>query len=414
MFTTEENEVLTRVGAGTPIGELFRRYWIPALLSEELPEPDCAPVRVRLLGEDLVAFRDTNGKIGLLGEHCAHRRASLFYGRVEECGLRCIYHGWKYDVDGNLLDTPAEPENSRLKEHVHHKAYPCHEVNGLILTYMGAKYRIPLVPNLPWFTLPRDHVSVGSKVFLECNWLQALEGDNDSIHSAYLHRRASQGDTEEAIARRNPARVKIDKLPWGVRAATIYPVDDEREMVRTNTFIMPCIGNTPRGQSTNGLNAAVHTIYQVPADDYTNWRYDLETWWDQTVDDSYARGDRAEVGPDFKSLYNRGNDYLIDRAKQKSGEVYCGVDARNHTQDKMVTESMGAITDRTEENLGASDMHVIEVRRFLLDAVRNLAEGTDPPGVVWDPSENQVNDACYMVTAILPKGADWKECLPKG
>ena len=414
MFTKEDNEILTRVGAGTPMGELFRRYWIPALLSEELPEPDCTPVRVRLLGEDLVAFRDTTGRVGLLGEYCSHRRASLFYGRNEECGLTCVYHGWKYDADGNVVDMPAEPEQSQLKNIVKHKAYPCREANGLVLTYMGPPALMPLVPAFPWHTMSQDHISVGSKVFLECNWLQALEGDNDSIHTPYLHRRASQRGGRASMARLNPASVKIDRLPWGVRAATIYPVDDGQEMVRTNTFLMPCMGNTPRGESIDGLNTAVHTIYQVPADDYTNWRYDLETWWNDTVDGMYQEGDRSEVGPGFMSLYNRGNDYLIDRVKQKSGEVYSGVDARNHTQDKMVTESMGAITDRTQENLAASDLHVIEVRRFLLKAARDLQEGIEPPGVAYTDEENQVHDYCYMITNFQPRGADWKASLPQG
>ena len=413
MSIAEDNELLTRVGPGTPMGELFRRYWLPALLSEELPEPDCAPVRVRLLGEDLVAFRDSNGRVGLLGEYCSHRRASLFYGRVEDCGLTCIYHGWKYDADGNVVDTPAEPATSRLKELVQHPSYPCEERNGMVLTYMGPRDKTPLIPNLPWFTMPRDHVVVGSKLFLECNWLQALEGDNDSIHSAYLHRKASDENNPMSIARRRPARVSIDELPWGVRAATIYPYDETHEMFRTNTFLMPCIGNTPRGESPNGYNEAVHTIYQVPADDYTNWRYDMETWWDKTVDDSYAQADRAEVGPDFMSLYTRANNYLIDRAAQKSGEAWCGVVARNHTQDKMVTESMGAISDRSQENLGASDRHIIAMRRFMLDAVRAVAEGADPPGVAWTPEQNQPHDYAYMLTTVLPNGADWKALMPR-
>src|SRR5438093_3576298 len=189
MFTAEENELLTRVGPGTPMGELFRRYWIPAVLSEEIPEADCAPIRTKLLCEDLVAFRDSDGRPGLLAEKCSHRRASLFYARNEECGLRCIYHGWKYDVDGNIVDTPAEPANSMLKHHVKHRAYPCLDINGIVWTYMGPAEKLPPLPGLPWFQVPRDHVDVGSKFFLECNWLQCLEGDNDSIHSAYLHRR---------------------------------------------------------------------------------------------------------------------------------------------------------------------------------------------------------------------------------
>jgi len=143
MLSREENELLTRVHPGSAMGGLFRRYWIPALLSEEIPTPDCPPVRVRLLGEDLVAFRDTQGKIGLLDEHCSHRGTSLFFGRNEECGLRCIYHGWKYDVEGNVVETPAEPAGSQLKNKVHHTAYPCVEAGGMIFAYMGAKDEMP-------------------------------------------------------------------------------------------------------------------------------------------------------------------------------------------------------------------------------------------------------------------------------
>lgn len=176
MLSREENELLTRVGPGTPMGKLMRQYWIPALLSQEIPAPDCPPVRVRLLGEDLVAFRDSQGRIGLLDEYCSHRNASLFYGRNEECGLRCIYHGWKYDTEGNVLETPAEPPGSNLKHKVHHTAYPCMEACGVVFTYMGPKEKKPLLPNYPWLTVPPDFVEVTTKFFNECNYLQALEG----------------------------------------------------------------------------------------------------------------------------------------------------------------------------------------------------------------------------------------------
>src|SRR6266498_2673390 len=168
MLSKADNELLCRVGPGTSMGEVFRRYWLPAIRSIDLNEPDCPPVRVRLLGEDLVAFRDSNGRVGLLAENCAHRRASIFFGRNEEGGLRCIYHGWKYDADGNILDTPAEPAESMIKHHVKQTAYPCHEANGVIYAYMGPKDRIPLIPDLPWLTLPADHVSIGAPVINEC------------------------------------------------------------------------------------------------------------------------------------------------------------------------------------------------------------------------------------------------------
>ncbi len=420
MFTKEENELLVHVGPGTPMGDVFRRYWIPALLSEEIPEPDCPPARVKLLCEDLVAFRDSNGKVGLLAENCSHRRASLFYGRNEECGLRCIYHGWKYDVDGNIIDTPAEPLESGIRHHVKHPAYPCRDVNGMIWTYMGPEELMPPLPDLPWITLPGDHVDVGCKFLLECNWLQCLEGDNDSIHSAYLHyrqraprtgERVAVGQTpEQSAARQRPASVDIDVNEWGVRAVTKYPVDDDQIFVRTNTFLMPCIGNTPRGRSP--VNEAIHTIYQVPADDYSNWRYDFETYWDQTTDGSYGRAQRREVGPGFRKLMNRQNDYMIDRARQKSGEIYSGIDSGNHTQDACVTETMGAITDRTKEHLGHTDMHVIELRRYLLKAIKDVQEGRDPPGIFREPERNRIGNLCHMLTATIPADADWRDLLP--
>src|SRR4051794_10671935 len=222
MLSKEDNELLTRVGPGTPMGEVFRRYWILAGISREIPEPDCAPVRVKLLGEDLVMFRDTNGEVGLLAEKCSHRRASLFYGRNEECGLRCIYHGWKYDVDGNILETPAEPANSMIKHHVKHTAYPVHEVNGMVYTYMGPKDRMPLIPALPWFVLPQEHVAIANKIINDCNWMQTQEGNIDSVHTPFLHSRASNsqsgGLTAQPWRRRdNPPSFETNVTSWGVR-----------------------------------------------------------------------------------------------------------------------------------------------------------------------------------------------------
>src|SRR5438552_2095950 len=168
MLPPELNELIARTNAGTPMGDMMRRYWIPALLSEEIPAPDCPPVQVRILGEELVAFRDTQGRIGLLEEHCMHRGTSLFYGRNEECGLRCIYHGWKYDVEGKVLDTPAEPADSMIKHHVRHRAYPVREAGNILWAYMGPKNLMPRFPEWEWMSYPSEQRSVG-KVLQECN-----------------------------------------------------------------------------------------------------------------------------------------------------------------------------------------------------------------------------------------------------
>src|SRR5262247_175251 len=184
MLSKEDNELLTRINPGTPMGNLIRRYWVPALLSEEIHKPDCPPVRVRMLGEELVAFRDSQGRIGVLGERCAHRGTSLFYGRNEECGLRCIYHGWKYDVEGNVLDTPAEPAGSRFKEKLHHPAYPCREAAGIVFTYMGPREKMPLFPNYEFLTAAPGSMRA-TKSLQDCNYLQGVEGECDSTHLQY-------------------------------------------------------------------------------------------------------------------------------------------------------------------------------------------------------------------------------------
>lgn len=405
MLTAEENELLTCVGPGTPMGELMRRYWLPAIHSRELPEPDCPPVRVRLLGEDLVAFRDSNGGVGLLAEHCSHRRASLFYGRNEECGLRCIYHGWKYDVDGNILDTPAEPPNSALKYHVKHRAYPCHEINGLVMTYMGPREKQPLFPNLPWFTLPPERVGIADKLLNECNWLQALEGDCDPTHSPYLHWRSDRASANQRSRRNNPPSIDLEVTTWGVRAAAIFKQNEETNFVRTNVFVMPCIGNIPNGPTFNGKLDGWFTIYQVPADDHHVWRFNL--WLGRNLPPDFHTDAPPEVGPDFRKFRNRSNDYLIDREAQRSGRVFCGIDAGNHTQDACVTESMGPITDRTQEHLGAGDAHLAAVRQFLLKAVRDFQNGIDPPGLAWEPAQNRFDDVWFL-SGNIPANESWR------
>src|SRR5919199_3209033 len=186
MLTREENELLTRTGPGTPMGALMRRYWLPVLLSEELPEPDGEPQQVRLLGEDLVAFRDTQGRVGLLAEACPHRGASLAYGRNEECGLRCIYHGWKVDVEGPILETPPEPPDSTFKDRLQHVAYPTREANGVVWAYLGPREKQPAFPVWAWMKATPEQLGV-TKIYEDCNYLQGVEGSIDSAHSNYLH-----------------------------------------------------------------------------------------------------------------------------------------------------------------------------------------------------------------------------------
>jgi phenylpropionate dioxygenase-like ring-hydroxylating dioxygenase large terminal subunit len=420
MLSKEENELLCRVGPGAPMGDVFRRYWLPAVRSIDLPAPDCPPVRVRLLGEDLVAFRDSNGRVGLLAEKCSHRRASLFYGRNEECGLRCIYHGWKYDVDGNILDTPAEPAESMIKHHVKHPAYPCHEVNGMVYAYLGPKERMPLIPDLPWFALSAEHVSIGAPVINECNWLQTQEGNIDSTHSPFLHARRAVdgayragGQTNQPYrTQANPPNFQIDRTPWGVRAVVRYPAPDGAAFTRTNTFIMPVYTALPNGIQVDGRLDGFNVNTEVPMDDEHTMRYTITVQRTTPVNREHRSFSPDEILPNGVKVVNRQNDYKIDREKQSSGLVFSGLDWSFPTQDGAAVESMGPIADREHEHLGQGDSQIASVRRYLADAVREVQNGGDAPGVAFDVEDNDFSDL-IMVSAVVPAGVDWKRYAPQ-
>ena len=248
MLPREDNDLLTQVGPEKPLGRLMRHYWLPALLSEEIPEPDCPPVRVRLLGENLVAFRDSQGRIGLLGEHCAHRGTSLFLGRNEECGLRCIYHGWKYAVDGTVLETPAEPPGT-LKDKVRQTAYPCKEAAGIVWSYLGPPDNMPLLPNYEWMHLPQKNLYV-TKSIQDCSWLQGLEGECDSSHLSFLHKnftgeRPRGGGDGTLYAADSAPELEGIEMDYGVRMLSCRKIDPDTVYLRVSNIVLPCHGFIP-------------------------------------------------------------------------------------------------------------------------------------------------------------------------
>jgi phthalate 4,5-dioxygenase oxygenase subunit len=397
MLSQEENDLLTRTGSSTPMGTLMRRYWIPALLSKELRGPDCPPLRVRLLGEDLVAFRDSRGRVGLLSEYCSHRRASLFYGRNEECGLRCVYHGWKYDTEGNISEIPSEPPDSNLKNKIHHKAYPCREVSGVIFAYMGPKEQMPLFPNYEWLVLPSDQVGV-TKFHLACNYLQALEGDCDSAHAPFLHR--GNGGSGMAPDRKLVASYEVRETRFGLKSAAIRETDEGLRHFRVYSFVAPFIGCVPTSLMTNGKRDGFLVVYQVPCDDYHTWRFNFRFRRSAPVTDKDFEHDRRQIGADFRLIANRPNDYLIDREKQRTGN-YTGIEGFT-TQDACVTESMGPICDRTEEHVGLSDSYIIAVRRFMLRELSKFQNGVEPAGLVRDQGDNEFADANSYDVTVSP------------
>ena len=214
MLTAEENELLTHVGPGTPMGEMIRRFWLPVCLSEEIPDSDCDPIRVRLVGEDLVAFRDSKGNVGVMDEHCPHRGASLFFGRNEEGGLRCLYHGWKFAVDGTILETPCEPAESHIRHHLKHSAYPAGEAGEVVWAYLGPKDKQPAFPDFWWTKIPAEQRAPG-KIDYACNFVQAIEGAIDSSHADFLHSGYEVvGFSEERIRQIDPNRSTVRETHW--------------------------------------------------------------------------------------------------------------------------------------------------------------------------------------------------------
>jgi len=417
MLSREDNALLTRVDRGTPMGDTLRRYWIPALLGWELPEPDCPPVRVRLLGEDLVAFRDTQGRIGLLDELCPHRRASLFFGRNEECGLRCVYHGWKYDVDGRCVDMMNEPDADSFKEKIFTTAYPTVELGGIVWAYLGPPERRPAPPAFAWLQIPATHRQV-SKVIQETNWVQGLEGGIDTSHAPILHRLLTMETTrpgfkpDNPFVRGKPPTLAVDVTDYGYQYAGIRTLDEARIHVRTYHYIMPFHQIRPSRSESGVPLVAGHTW--VPIDDENtmvyNWEYST-TDAPLTADDRLER--RLGNGPldvdqtTFRSKRNRRNNYLLDRRVQKT-ESFTGIDGIN-VQDRAIQESMGPIVDRSREHLGPADRAVIQARRLLLEAVRTVAEGGTPRGI--EPTYATLAAA----ESVLPRDADWRQAsLPAG
>jgi phenylpropionate dioxygenase-like ring-hydroxylating dioxygenase large terminal subunit len=428
MLSREDNELLCKVGPGTPTGALLRQYWIPALMSSELPERDGAPVRVRLLGENLIAFRTTSGRIGLIQNHCPHRGASLFFGRNEEEGLRCVYHGWKYSCEGHCVDMPSEPEESNFKSKVHATAYPCVERNDVIWTYMGPRQTPPPLPDIEPNMLPQGEYAV-QKVLRECNWFQGLEGDIDTGHLGFLHLGAVRPEQTKPgtfdyynVTDRAPKYEVVD-TEFGTSYGAYRPAETDTYYWRVAHFLFPFFTMIPTG--ILGMQVLVRAW--VPVDD------DHMMFWSITAPRSrvgtgaaggasgLSAGGRAvaaagsrpggfEFLPDnsdwvgkFRLAQNKDNDYLIDRAAQRT-ESFTGI-AGIHQQDQAVTESMGPIYDRTQEHLGSSDAMVIRTRRRVINAARALRDNaTTPPGVD-DPTVYRHRSG----GVILPRDADWLE-----
>ena len=415
MLTREENDLLCRVEGDAPMGQIMRRHWLPACMSEEVAEPDGAPARTRLLGEDLVVFRDSKGRLGVLGEHCPHRQASLVFGRNEECGLRCLYHGWKFDVEGNVLDMSCEPDNgTRMRAHIKHKAYPAREAGGFVWVYMGPAAEQPEFEAPTWAPSPRTKISI-VKMHTACNWAQPLEGAIDSAHSSSLHSTnmpAMQVDGAKATGTSWP-RPSTDKAPrmqfqltnFGFRYAAIRkPIvnPEAHDYVRITVFVAPFTVLIPPNDQYN------LTQMLIPIDDNNTMFYWVA--WHETkgIDQEEWRkfcGARVgiELDADYRKLRNLDNRFLQDRAAMKRGD-FTGIEGIP-AQDMAMWESMGPIVDRSSDYLGASDVAVSQFRRQMVAAAKRFAEGGPAIGTT-QPHIPPVKLASFE--GIVPKSADWR------
>ncbi len=403
----EENELLTQTGQGTLCGELMRRYWQPAALSDEVV-PGGTPLPVKLFGEDLVLFRDDEGRPGLLGLHCSHRGADLSYGRVEDGGLRCIYHGWLYDIHGGCLDQPGEPGGGEHRGSIRHPAYPCVEAAGVVFAYLGPGDP-PLFPNYEFLNASEKYTTIG-KYFHNCNYLQANEGNIDLSHLTFLHYlNRDPGAADKSLDPRGAAptieEAEAELTGFGVRSCKIRrdPESNEYRLYITD-FVVPNftahwgnIGNGKKGYSVN---------WHVSIDDTHHWKYMFSFRRDQRLDPEQDRRWRRDVDSNFKFLRNGTNRYLQDRETMQK-EVYTGLGHSFPLHDCWATESQGSIQDRANEHLVSMDKPILAARKILRNAIMAVKEGKDPPNVVRDPKLNRFH--IIATDDVVPCSKDWKE-----
>jgi phthalate 4,5-dioxygenase oxygenase subunit len=417
MLKKEQSNILTQTGPGTPGGLLFRSYWIPALLATELADNNCPPVRVKLLSERLIAFRDSQGQLGLIDEFCAHRGVSLWFGRNEENGLRCVYHGWKYDHTGQCIEVPSEPVESGICKKIKLKSYPLVERGGVLWTYMGPPDKQPQLPEWEFALVPAEQSFI-SKRIQESNWLQAMEGGIDSSHVSFLHRGDLDSDPLFRGAKANQYNLRdarpvfeVIESPGGLFIGARRDAENGNYYWRITQWVMPSFTMIPpRG------NHPVHGHFWIPIDDENcwTWSFDYHPTRPLTQDQLSAmregKGIHVKYVPGtFRPFANKDNDYLIDRAAQKAGRTFSGVEGIG-MQDASLQESMGPIVDRTKENLVSTDNGIIMARHRLLRAVKAMMDNdATPPGI--DIAHQRVRSAAIILPPDKPFVDAAKEAL---
>ena len=414
MLTSQENDLLCRVEGDAPMGGIFRRHWMPACLIEEVLEPDGDPVKVRLLGEDLVIFRNSLGKIGILDEHCPHRRASLVFGRNEACGLRCLYHGWKIDVEGNVVEMSSETPNTGFVDKVKHKNYPSYEAAGFVWIYMGPRETMPDF-EMPFFApSPETKISI-AKIMIDCNWAQILEGAIDSAHSSSLHSsemvpaRVSGAEATDTNWLRpstdKSPRIQVQRTGYGFRYAAIRrPIinSDTHDYIRTTLFVAPYSVLIP---PNNIYNVA---ILQIPSDD-THTAFHFIAWGGLSVPstEEWRKFLNAQISVDldkgFRKIRTKENNYFQDRKAMKLGN-FTGIKGIPN-QDIAMWETMGPIANRSQERLGGSDIAIVEFRRQMVDAAKKYLE---IGAVIGRTGKHIPHTKLRSFEGVVPKSTNWR------
>ncbi len=414
MLTVEQNELLCRVEGDAPMGQLMRRHWTPVCLAEEVVEPDGTPVKARVFGEDLVVFRDTKGRIGVMHERCPHRGASLVFGRNEDCGLRCLYHGWKMDVEGNVLEMASEPAASSMAQKVKHRAYPTHEWAGFVWAYMGPAETMPAFTPPAWAPTADARVSI-AKTVVPCNWAQILEGAIDSAHSSSLHSsdmvpaRVDSAKATDSMWLRpstdKAPRIQVQRTGYGFRYAALRrPITNAaaNDYVRCTVFVAPAAALIPPNNLYNVANINVpiddtHTAFYFMCWGHPSQTPETETW-------RKFLGQRLGVDLDaaYKPLRHRDNFFWQDRQAMKAGNFTGIIGFPN--QDIAMWVTMGPIADRTQERLGASDVAIVEFRKQMLEAVEAFRRGE--PAI--NTGESAIAPEVCAFQAIVPKATDWR------
>lgn len=399
MLSKTRNDLITQTGPGTTGGRFLRSYWQPIAAAEEIPIGG-APMPVRIMSEDLVLFRDDQDRLGLIGQFCSHRGTDLSYGRVEDGGLRCLYHGWLYDIEGNCIDQPAEPEGRKFCDKIRHPAYPVQEKGGAIWAYMG-EGEPPLIPDFEFLMAPEPN-RLTFRVIQTCNWLQGLESVTDPAHTTYLHRKAvgtrsiRSGNDVRALRGIEPPEIGTENTSFGTRIFALHNSPNGRKYLRINNYVFPC-GATP---STSTGEAGYQGRWFVPIDDTSHCAFEFFYRHSEPLDKEALRKFRAEnVGPDNRHIRRAENRYLQDREEQKRDDSFSGMGDYFPAHDAFAIETQGAIRDRTKEFLGSTDIVIAAVTRALLKAIRHVQDGGEAPGLIRDPAKTQFAD--FICTSVF-------------